>query len=89
MLGETYELITPKFRFFSEHVSDSPPVSVVNCQGEGYEFRRVLEWEQSFTGKNIKIMDRYMGELILDVGGQEEKYLFTKPPTVVGNLIFG
>ena len=44
-IGETYELVTPKFRFFSEHVSNIPSVAVMNCQGEGYEFRRTLEWE--------------------------------------------
>lgn len=89
MLGETYELITPQFRFFSEHVSDQPPVSVINCQGEGYEFKRVLEWEQGFTGKKIEVLDRHMGELVLDVGDTQETYQFINAPTVIGNLIFG
>ena len=44
-LGETYELVSPQFRFFSEHVSNEPAVSVMNCQGEGYEFRRTLRWK--------------------------------------------
>ena len=39
LLGETYELVTPKFRFFGEMVSHHPPVSAICCQGEGYEMR--------------------------------------------------
>lgn len=37
MLGETYELVTPRFRFFGETVSHHPPIDCVNCQGEGFE----------------------------------------------------
>jgi hypothetical protein len=31
MLGETYELVTPKFRFFGETVSHHPPIDSINC----------------------------------------------------------
>ena len=30
LLGETYELVTPKFRFFSECVSHHPPIFALN-----------------------------------------------------------
>lgn len=31
LLGETYELVTSKFRLFSESVSHHPPVFCLNC----------------------------------------------------------
>jgi hypothetical protein len=31
MLGETFELVTPKYRFFSEQVSHHPPINCMNC----------------------------------------------------------
>ena len=36
MLGETYELVTEDFRFFSEQVSHHPPISAYHQQGKGY-----------------------------------------------------
>lgn len=43
MLGETYEIIAPTFRFFSEMVSHHPPICAWVCQGPGYEIRRTME----------------------------------------------
>jgi hypothetical protein len=31
LLGETYELVTPEFRFFGEMVSHHPPICAFNC----------------------------------------------------------
>lgn len=31
LLGETYELVTPKYRFFAEQVSHHPPIQCMNC----------------------------------------------------------
>ena len=33
LLGETYELVTPTYRYFSEQVSHHPPVIATNAQG--------------------------------------------------------
>ena len=43
LLGETYEIVTSKFRYFSESVSHHPPIFAINCQGAGYEMRRTME----------------------------------------------
>lgn len=51
LLGETYELVTPNFRYFSEMVSHHPPISSFCCQGENYELRRTTETVQKFNGK--------------------------------------
>ena len=90
-LGETYELATPSFHYFSEHVSVQPPVSVVNCQGQGYEYQRTLEWQQSFTGKSVKVIDKKQAKvtLTLDESDTQEVYKFSEAPLVVGNLFLG
>jgi hypothetical protein len=36
MLGETYELVTEDFRWFSEQVSHHPPISAFIQEGKGY-----------------------------------------------------
>jgi len=51
LLGETYELVTPKFRFMGETVSHHPPVFAVQMQGDGFESSRVCSFTQRFTGK--------------------------------------
>ena len=40
LLGETYELVTPKFRYFSEMVCHHPPIFALNVQGENFEVNR-------------------------------------------------
>lgn len=36
LLGETFELVTDKFRFFSEQVSHHPPISAFHCEGKHF-----------------------------------------------------
>jgi hypothetical protein len=38
MLGETYELVTNKFRYFGESVSIQPPIIAFTAEGDGWEF---------------------------------------------------
>jgi len=51
LLGETYELVTDDFHFFSEMVSHHPPIVCTNTMGSGYEIRRCMETEQKMAGK--------------------------------------
>jgi hypothetical protein len=37
LLGETYELVTQKYRLISEQVSHHPPVTAFHCEGSNYE----------------------------------------------------
>ena len=37
LLGETYELVTPEFKFMSEQVSHHPPISAFYYEGSGYK----------------------------------------------------
>lgn len=38
LLGETYELVNSKFRFFIEAVSHHPPIAAFDCQGENFRY---------------------------------------------------
>ena len=38
LLGETYEIVNSKFRFFIETVSHHPPIAVFDCQGENFRY---------------------------------------------------
>lgn len=40
MLGETYELVTDKFKFYGENVSQCPPILAFNAKGEGFEINK-------------------------------------------------
>ena len=51
LLGETYELVTSNFRFFSEVVSQNPPLAAINCEGEGWELTKTMCNTMTFNGK--------------------------------------
>jgi hypothetical protein len=85
MLGETYELVTPNFRYFSEMVSHHPPVSVFNCQGSGFEIHRQMQTSQHFNGKQVRVEDENMGYIIIG----PETYEIKNAPLFVGNLVVG
>ena len=38
ILGETYELLCPEFKYFGEQVSHHPPVSAAYACSDSYEF---------------------------------------------------
>jgi len=37
MLGETFELVTSKYRYVSEQVSHHPPITAYHCENNLYE----------------------------------------------------
>lgn len=96
LLGETFELLTPEFRYFSEMVSHHPPIFACACEGEGYEYRRCAENVQQFTGKVVKAYDKNMATIDLYVANGAAKdetvvetYRFKEPDVVAGNLVVG
>ena len=91
MLGETFELIQPKYRFFAEQVSHHPPISAYHFQGEGYEGHGHSECKQSFK------FGAGTGNLILKQEGRVsikfKKHLETmsipKPTITISNIVLG
>ena len=54
LLGETYEYVTDKYRFFSEQVSHHPPISAFVCEGNsGFKIWSHSLTKSKFTGKTI------------------------------------
>lgn len=92
LLGETYELVTPKFKFFSEMVSHHPPIVAVNCRGDNYEVNRVCETEQQFNGRIVRVVDKNPCCIDLHLDGDKnavESYKSIEPNMVVGNILIG
>lgn len=90
LLGETYELVAPDFRYFSEQVSHHPPIACYNLEGLNFEVQRQFETGQHFTGKSVKIIDKNKQIVHLTLpNGQKETYLSKEPMIVVGNLFVG
>jgi hypothetical protein len=57
LLGETFELVTPKYRFVSEQVSHHPPVCAFSCQGNNWEMIKSVETQIKFNGRQVVIAD--------------------------------
>lgn len=55
LLGETYELVTPKYRYLAEAVSTSPSILAMNCQGKKFEIEWTIASKMVFTGKTVQI----------------------------------
>ena len=95
LLGETYELVTPAYRYLSELVSHHPPVLAVNCQGEGWEVNKNAQTIIKFTGRQVSVEDPNLTTLDLyPVSCQKSKvkketYTMSNPKICVGNLIIG
>ena len=53
LLGETYELITDKYRFFGESVSQHPPILAIMAQGEGWTLHKNINARMHFTGVQV------------------------------------
>ena len=53
LLGETYELVTSKYRFLAEQVSHHPPVAAINCQGQGWELMKNVHTTLKFNGRQV------------------------------------
>ena len=92
MLGETYEMVTPEFRFLAEAVSHHPAVMALQVIGDGFEIRANNQAQISFNGREVKVND--VGE-----GGfwhirhpnkdEPDVYNHKAPVLVLGNLFIG
>lgn len=94
MLGETFELVTPKCRYIGEMVCHHPPIYGSHCQGENWEYERCGEAWQSFNGKVVTVTDpssvKFRLHVKQDDGSlQWETFTSTNPIIMIGNLFIG
>jgi len=50
LIGETYELVTDKFKFYGENVSAFPPVCSYCVEGEGFKTHNFTNARMNFNG---------------------------------------
>jgi hypothetical protein len=57
LLGETYEFVTPKFKYISEQISHHPIVTSFECQGNsGYRKYATSEAKIKFHGTYVMLV---------------------------------
>ena len=86
LLGETYEIVTPHYRAVAEAVSHHPPIVALNCQGEGYTINKMVKPGLKFTGKQLKVTEKYRYFITFSNG---HKVSMDTPDVLVGNLLIG
>lgn len=90
MLGETYELVTPKFKFVAECVKSLPCMVAYHVSGDGFESYKTCQSKMSFTGTQVAVSDPNKTVINLFLkDGTSETYTFEHPRMVVGNMMMG
>ena len=87
ILGETFEFLTPEYKFFSEQVSHHPPISACHCESDLWEFFMHTHMRTSFWGKSLEC--KPLGSLNLRLKKWNEHYMITRPKSACCNMIFG
>ena len=88
LIGETYELITDKFKFFAENVSQFPPIVAFSVQGDGFKAHNFSNARMHFNGTQVEVHDPELSiRYIYLKDGTEEVYSSKIPKMVIGNLI--
>ena len=90
-LGETFELITPTFKFLAECVSHHPTVIALHVQGEGFDVNINTNAAIAFTGREVHVSDSGYSQFKISHPNKEEPdvYDVTAPQFVIGNLFMG
>lgn len=88
LLGETFELVTPGFKFIAEQVSHHPPITAFYCEGNnGYRVWTNNRAKTKFTGKNLTFTQMY--NFYVEFPEYGEKYEIQMPIISAHNLIIG
>ena len=85
LLGETFELITPKFKYLSEQVSHHPPIGASYCQADGYEYWNEVHVTSRFRGKYLELRPEGLSHIKFN----DQHYSWNRVNTAVNNIIVG
>jgi len=77
VLGETYELLTPDFRFMSEQVSHHPPISALCGHNNNFEVYAHTEVTGSF--KKMSLRYKSLGSTYIYLKRPQDKYSIERP----------
>lgn len=73
LLGETFEVVTPAFKFIAEQVSHHPPVTAFECLGnKGYKVWTCNRAKTKFNGKSLNLVQIY--KVYVELLHFKEKY---------------
>ena len=90
LLGETYELVTGKYRLIAEQVSHHPPVTAYHCESNYYEIYSCQCNTGRFNGRYISLISTNRNYINLKLpNGELEQYSWTVPNCAIHNLVIG
>lgn len=87
LLGETYEIIQPNYRYFTEQVTHHPPLSAFYLEGEGYNLTGDTNVKNFFWGGSLEFRAIGLQHLILTE--TNEHIVISRPDNSANNLIMG
>ena len=87
ILGETYEIIQPGYRYICEQVSHHPPVTAFHLDGLGYTLQGDTVVHGGLRGASLEYTT--VGLNHLKLVDTDELILIKRPDTSAHNLIFG
>jgi len=87
ILGETFEFVNKKVRFFSEQVSHHPPISAGHAESDDYIFWLHTDMKTSFWGKSLEFKPQ--GSMHSYLKKWKEHYVSNRPNTSANNIIIG
>eukprot|EP00826_Nyctotherus_ovalis_P061188 TRINITY_DN8682_c0_g1_i3.p1 TRINITY_DN8682_c0_g1~~TRINITY_DN8682_c0_g1_i3.p1 ORF type:complete len:384 (+),score=87.19 TRINITY_DN8682_c0_g1_i3:1356-2507(+) len=87
ILGETYEYVTKKYRFFSEQVSHHPPISACFAESPQYEVYFNTSVTMRFWMKSLEF--KPLGKAHIILKNHNEHYIVERPSSLAQNIIIG
>ena len=87
MLGETFEIIQPTYRFMAEQVSHHPPISAFYLEGNGYNTHGDTDVKNFFWGGSLEF--RAVGVQHLYLTETKEHFIIRRPDNSANNIIVG
>ena len=87
ILGETFEFVTPKWKFMSEQVSHHPPISAGHVSHKDYSLWMNTHVKSKFWGKSIEF--RPLGSIKFKIHSTGEVITWTRPSTFLNGFLIG
>lgn len=57
MLGETFEMVTDKYRYYGECVEEKPPILAFVLEGDGFRSTKTVNATMHFNGSRVRVHD--------------------------------
>lgn len=88
LLGETFEQVTDKYRYYGECVEEKPPILAFVCEGEGFKTVKTVNATMHFNGVRVRVHDPNISNIELTTpDGSTETYSYQMTEMIVGNIM--